>query len=67
MKKWVLSALAITILAGGALYVSAQDAPKPQNKMIVGEVIDVGIQDGAEERVARMEDTRMKYGGVRRH
>ncbi len=35
--------------------------------LFLGEVIDVGIQDGAEEQVARMEDTRMKYGGVRRH
>lgn len=35
--------------------------------LFIGEVVDVGIEDGAEETVARMEDTRMKYGGVRRH
>jgi flavin reductase (DIM6/NTAB) family NADH-FMN oxidoreductase RutF len=35
--------------------------------LFIGEVVDVGIEDGAEEQVARMEDTRMKYGGVRRH
>lgn len=35
--------------------------------LFLGEVIDVGITDGAESIVARMEDTRMKYGGVRRH
>jgi flavin reductase (DIM6/NTAB) family NADH-FMN oxidoreductase RutF len=35
--------------------------------LFLGEVVDVGITDDAEEIVARMEDTRMKYGGVRRH
>lgn len=35
--------------------------------LFIGEVVDVGIEDDAEEQVARMEDTRMKYGGVRRH
>lgn len=35
--------------------------------LFLGEVIDVGIAEGAESIVARMEDTRMKYGGVRRH
>lgn len=35
--------------------------------LFIGEVVDVGIDDDAEEQVARMEDTRMKYGGVRRH
>lgn len=32
-----------------------------------GEVVDAGFQnDGEDKPVARMEDTRMKYGGVRR-
>ncbi len=35
--------------------------------LFLGEVVDVGITEGAESIVARMEDTRMKYGGVRRH
>ena len=35
--------------------------------VFLGEVIDVGFREGMEEApVARMEDTRMKYGGVRR-
>jgi len=33
-----------------------------------GEVVDAGFQGAGEEaEVARMEDTRMKYGGVKRH
>jgi flavin reductase (DIM6/NTAB) family NADH-FMN oxidoreductase RutF len=33
-----------------------------------GEVVDAGFHGAGEEaEVARMEDTRMKYGGVRRH
>ena len=35
--------------------------------LFLGEVIDAWIGDGAESIVARMEDTRMKYGGARRH
>lgn len=35
--------------------------------LFLGEVVDCGFGDGSEEvAVARMEDTRMKYGGVRR-
>jgi flavin reductase (DIM6/NTAB) family NADH-FMN oxidoreductase RutF len=35
--------------------------------LFLGEVADCGFREGAEEvPVARMEDTRMKYGGVRR-
>ena len=35
--------------------------------LFLGEVVDCGFQnDGEERQVARMEDTRMKYGGVRR-
>jgi flavin reductase (DIM6/NTAB) family NADH-FMN oxidoreductase RutF len=34
--------------------------------LFVGEVIDAGIRDEA-ARVASMSDTRMKYGGVKRH
>jgi flavin reductase (DIM6/NTAB) family NADH-FMN oxidoreductase RutF len=35
--------------------------------LFVGEVVDAGFQnDGEDTAVARMEDTRMKYGGVRR-
>ena len=33
--------------------------------MFLGEVVDCGLRDG-EAEVARMEDTRMKYGGVLR-
>ena len=35
--------------------------------LFLGEVVDAGFRDGGREiPVARMEDTRMKYGGVRR-
>ena len=35
--------------------------------VFLGEVVDCGFREGAEDLpVARMEDTRMKYGGVRR-
>ena len=34
--------------------------------LFVGEVVDVGIADD-EARPASMSDTRMKYGGVKRH
>jgi len=37
------------------------------HSIFVGEVVDCGFQNGGEEKeVARMEDTRMKYGGVLR-
>ena len=35
--------------------------------LFLGEVVDAAIEDDAAGLVARMEDTRMKYGGVRRH
>jgi flavin reductase (DIM6/NTAB) family NADH-FMN oxidoreductase RutF len=34
--------------------------------LFVGEVVDAGLND-ADKRAAAMSDTRMKYGGVRRH
>jgi flavin reductase (DIM6/NTAB) family NADH-FMN oxidoreductase RutF len=35
--------------------------------LLLGEVVDAGFRDGGKDvPVARMEDTRMKYGGVRR-
>ena len=34
--------------------------------LFVGEVVDAGVRDD-EARAAAMSDTRMKYGGVRRH
>jgi flavin reductase (DIM6/NTAB) family NADH-FMN oxidoreductase RutF len=35
--------------------------------LFVGEVVDAGFRDGGRDTpIARMEDTRMKYGGVRR-
>ena len=34
--------------------------------LFIGEVIDAGIRDG-DAKVASMSDTRMKYGGVKRH
>lgn len=34
--------------------------------LFIGEVVDVGINDD-ETRAAAMSDTRMKYGGVKRH
>lgn len=37
------------------------------HSVFLGEVVDIGFQgDGEEALVARMEDTRMKYGGVKR-
>lgn len=37
------------------------------HSLFLGEVVDAGFQNDGEGRpVARMEDTRMKYGGVRR-
>lgn len=37
------------------------------HSLFVGEVVDIGFQgDGEDALVARMEDTRMKYGGVKR-
>jgi len=36
--------------------------------LFLGEVVDGGFQSGGEDApVARMEDTRMRYGGVKRH
>ncbi len=41
--------------------------PLGTHDLFAGEVIDVGIGAGGDEvPVARMEDTRMKYGGVKR-
>ncbi len=34
--------------------------------LFVGEVVDIGVRDD-EARAAAMSDTRMKYGGVKRH
>ena len=34
--------------------------------LMIGEVADCGLQGEGDELVARMDDTRMKYGGVRR-
>lgn len=37
------------------------------HSLFIGEVVDCGFHDGGDEvAVARVEDTRMKYGGVRR-
>lgn len=36
------------------------------HSLLVGEVVDCAFQRDEEEPVARVEDTRMKYGGVRR-
>jgi flavin reductase (DIM6/NTAB) family NADH-FMN oxidoreductase RutF len=36
------------------------------HSLMIGEVVDCGIQGDPDTPVARMEDTRMKYGGVRR-
>ena len=38
--------------------------------VFMGEVVDAALAEGADDGeilVARMEDTRMKYGGVKRH
>ena len=35
--------------------------------VFLGEVVDVGFGEDEDPLVARMEDTRMKYGGVKRH
>jgi len=38
------------------------------HSLFLGEVVDCGFQhDGEDAPVARMEDTRMHYGGVKRH
>ena len=34
--------------------------------LFIGEVVDAGVRDD-EARAASMSDTRMKYGGVKRH
>jgi flavin reductase (DIM6/NTAB) family NADH-FMN oxidoreductase RutF len=34
--------------------------------VFIGEVVDAGFQADEETAIARMEDTRMKYGGVKR-
>jgi flavin reductase (DIM6/NTAB) family NADH-FMN oxidoreductase RutF len=36
------------------------------HSLVLGEVVDCGFQGDEDAEVARMEDTRMKYGGVRR-
>lgn len=36
------------------------------HSLVLGEVVDCGFQGDEDTEVARMEDTRMKYGGVRR-
>lgn len=41
--------------------------PLGTHDLFLGEVVGVGLAEGSEEAgVARMEDTRMKYGGVKR-
>ncbi len=34
--------------------------------LVIGEVVDAGFQGDEDVAIARMEDTRMKYGGVKR-
>ena len=36
------------------------------HSLVLGEVADCGFQEDEDAPIARMEDTRMKYGGVRR-
>jgi flavin reductase (DIM6/NTAB) family NADH-FMN oxidoreductase RutF len=44
-----------------------ETVPLGSHSLFIGEVVDCGFQGGGEDReVARIEDTRMKYGGVRR-
>ena len=44
-----------------------QSVPLGSHTIFIGEVVDCGFHAGGQERqVARMEDTRMKYGGVLR-
>ncbi|MDX1384795.1 MAG: flavin reductase family protein [Thermoanaerobaculia bacterium] len=41
--------------------------PLGTHDLFIGEVVDAGFREGVEDpEVARMEDTRMKYGGVKR-
>ncbi len=40
--------------------------PAGTHTVFLGEVVDVGFQGDEDPTVARMEDTRMKYGGVKR-
>ena len=45
-----------------------QAVPCGTHTLFLGEVADCGFGEGGEEEpVARIEDTRMKYGGVKRH
>lgn len=44
-----------------------ETVPLGSHTLFIGEVTDCGFQNGGEDRpVARMEDTRMKYGGMAR-
>ena len=44
-----------------------REVPCGTHDLFLGEVVDAGFGDGGEDTpVARIEDTRMKYGGVKR-
>ena len=41
MNRWIAGLTAGLLMAGGSLYLYAQQAPKAESKLIVGEVIDI--------------------------
>ena len=41
MRKWIFGLTATLVMGAGSIYLYAQQAPKPEKGMIVGEVIDV--------------------------
>ena len=65
----------VTATTGAPVFVEAaawvdcevrQSLDLGSHTLFIGEVVDAGINDD-EARVASMADTRMKYGGVKRH
>ena len=44
----------------------ARPTTSARHTLFVGEVVDAGVSDD-EARPAAMSDTRMKYGGIKRH
>ena len=41
MNRWIAGLTAGLLMAGGSLYLYAQQAPKAESKLIIGEVIDI--------------------------
>jgi flavin reductase (DIM6/NTAB) family NADH-FMN oxidoreductase RutF len=59
----------VPIFAEAAVFIECtlwQTVDVGTHSLFLGEVVDVGFHGEEDPEVARMEDTRMKYGGVRR-